>query len=49
MSKVDPLTKGGDNTDLMRMVLQFGQLDIAGVDNTERMRRKPETDDASSE
>ena len=49
MSQVDPLTKGGDNTDMTRMVLQFGQLDITGVDNTELMRRKQETDDASSE
>ena len=45
----DPLTKGGTNTDLLRMVLQFGQLDIVGVKNTEQMRRKQETDDASSE
>ena len=45
----DPLTKAGANPDLLRAVLQFGQLDIAGVENTELMRRKQENDYASSE
>ena len=43
----DPLTKGGVNPDLLRAVLQFGQLDIVGVENTELMRRKQENDYAS--
>ena len=40
----DPLTKGGANPDLLRSVLQLGQLNIVGIENTDRMRRRRECD-----
>ena len=36
----DPLTKGGANPDLLRSVLQLGQLNIVG--DTKLMRRRKE-------
>ena len=40
----DPLTKGGANPDLLRSVLQLGQPNIVGIENTDRMRRRRECD-----
>ena len=48
MSQVaDPRTKGGANPDLLRLVLQLGQLNIVGVEYTELMSRRKECDQSA--
>ena len=43
----DPRTKGGANPDLLRSVLQLGQLNIVGVEYTELMSRRKECDQSA--
>ena len=38
----DPLTKGGANPDLLRLVLRLSQLSIVGIEDTDLMRRRKE-------